>query len=104
MSTLRPAWAVPGGRVLADGLRLSLSKDGPPHVRAGALDAHIISASNDRVHIALPAGCPGGPTPIRVEPAGVELGSVLVARQMADGLHQVDSPAFDGVGRLFLTQ
>ena len=104
MSALRPAWAVPGGRVLVDGLRLTLSKDGPPRVRAGDLDAHVISASPARVHVALPADCPGGPTSIRVEPSGVELGSVLVARQMADGLHQVDSPAFDGVGRLFLTQ
>src|SRR6187401_2450583 len=104
MSALKPAWVVPGGRVLADGLQLSLSKDGPPRVRVGTHVAHVVSASPDRLHIAIPPDWPGGPTKVHVDPGESELGSVLVARQIAQGLHQVDNPAFDGLGRLFLTQ
>jgi len=104
MSALKPAWVVPGGRVLADGLQLTLSKDGPPRVRAGTHVAHVVSASPDRLHIGIPADCPGGPTKVHVDPGDSELGSILVARQIAQGLHQVDNPAFDGLGRLFLTQ
>ena len=104
MSALKPAWAVPGGRVLAEDLHLNLSKDGPPRVHVGAGLAHVVSASPSRLHFALPADCPAGPAAVRVDPGGVVLGSVLVAGQIAEGLHQVDNPAFDGLGRLFLTQ
>ena len=104
MPVPKPEWAVPGGRLLIEGLTLTLDRNRPPRVRVGSLDAHVLSASPNRLRITVPAGSPGGLTAIQTEPDGIDLGSVLVARQLADGLHQVDSPAFDGLGRLFLTQ
>ena len=41
---------------------------------------------------------------MRVETGGIEAGVILVARSIAEGLHQVDGPAFDGLGRLYVTR
>jgi len=102
--SVRPAWAVPGGRVLIDGADLPLAPDGPPSVRVGLHDAHVTAASHGALRLVIPAMASGGTMAIRV---GTELAapvaSVEVARPLATGLHQVDSPAFDGLGRLYVT-
>jgi DNA-binding beta-propeller fold protein YncE len=89
--------------VLLEGTDLPLDKNGPPRVTVGGLEAHVLSASPRRLRIVVPPGCDGGPATVKLEASGLELGTVHVARLLADGLHQVDSPAFDGLGRLYAT-
>ena len=104
-SSVRPAWAVPGGRVLLEGGQFSLLSDGPPPVRVGLHDTHVAAASHQSLRLVIPPAAEGGTMPIHVgasDAAGTA--SVEVARLLATGLHQVDSPAFDGLGRLYVTQ
>ena len=105
MSSVRPPWAVPGGRVLLEGGQFPLLSDGPPPVRVGLHDTHVAAASRQSLRLVIPPAAEGGTMPIHVgasDAAGTA--SVEVARLLATGLHQVDSPAFDGLGRLYVTQ
>jgi sugar lactone lactonase YvrE len=101
ISALRPQWVVPGGRVFVEGTDLPLDRNGPPRVRIGSEAAHVLSASSRRVRLAIPAGCDPGAASLRLDPGNVDAGTIHVARLLADGLHQVDNPAFDGLGRLY---
>jgi sugar lactone lactonase YvrE len=105
LSSVHPAWAIPGGRVLVDGHDLPLLPDGPPPVRVGVHDAHVTAASRQSIRLIVPASAGGGTMAISVGTEGDgSLASVEVAGLLATGLHQVDSPAFDGLGRLYVTQ
>jgi len=95
---------VPGGRVLLQGRHLPVPADGPPHLLVGEHDAHVVSASNTAIRFVVPAAAEGGPMTVRVDELPGVSAELLVARQLATGLHQVDSPVFDGLGRLYVTQ
>ena len=103
VSGVRPQWAVPGGRLVIDGQHLPIERHGPPRVTVGGLPAPVLAASSHRLRVQVPAGIDGGLAPIRIEPGGVDAGAVQVARPLATGLHLVDSPSFDGLGRLYAT-
>jgi sugar lactone lactonase YvrE len=103
LPTLHPRWAVPGGRVDIFGTALPVETHAPPRVFVADRPARVLSSSPARVRIAVPADAPGGSCPVRVEPGGVFAEPLLVARSIATGLHQVDNPAFDGLGRLYVT-
>jgi DNA-binding beta-propeller fold protein YncE len=103
VSAVRPQWAVPGGRLLIEGAHLPLEKHGPPRVTIGGVRAPVMAASSRRLRVQVPAGVDGGLAAIRIEPGGIEAGAVQVAQRLATGLHQVDNPAFDGLGRLYAT-
>jgi sugar lactone lactonase YvrE len=91
--------------VLVEGHDLPLLADGPPLVHVGLHEAHVTGASRQAIRLVVPGAAGGGTMPIRVGPEAVDsLASVEVARLLATGLHQVDSPAFDGLGRLYVTQ
>jgi sugar lactone lactonase YvrE len=60
-------------------------------------------ASARRLRVAVPAG-PSGEADIRIDGVDRVLGTVGVAHPVATGVHQVDSPAFDGLGRLYATE
>ncbi len=103
ITALRPQWAVPGGRLLVEGADLPVDRAGPPRVMVGGARAHVLMASAEQVRFIVPPSLEGGMAPIAIGPAGISAGSVQVARRLADDLHQVDNPAFDGLGRLFAT-
>ena len=97
-----PAAATPGGRVKILGEGFALADAGLPDVRVGDAQARVLSARASKLTLALPAGLPGGPAPVTV--AGAEGSTTIqVGARVADDLHQVDSPAFDAVGRLHVT-
>lgn len=98
-----PGWAVPGGRVAIEGGRFPLPPDGPPRVRIGGDDAHVVSAAADRLRVIVPAATEGGELAIRLQDLPSPIAHLQVARTLTAGVHQVDSPAFDRDGRLYLT-
>jgi sugar lactone lactonase YvrE len=72
-------------------------------VRLGSQEVRLVHGSPAELHVIVPAGLAGGSTPVRVdgvpgETAFVEIGSVVAA-----DVHQVDSPAFDRRGNLYVT-
>jgi sugar lactone lactonase YvrE len=86
--------------VVGDGFDVS----GPalPDVRIGDVPARAVAARATRLSVTVPPGLPGGVLPLTV--AGADGNAPLqVGRAIAEGLHQVDSPAFDAQGRLYVT-
>ncbi len=102
-ASITPAWAVPGGVVRLRGSLEPPTAAGPPRVFVGDVETRVLGSSARQLRFAVPSGTAGGLLPVRVEPGMLDAGSILVARPVATGLHQVDSPAFDGLGRLYVT-
>ena len=100
-----PGWAVPGSRILLqdDGDSFPFPASGPPRVRVGPDEAHVVAASIRQLRVVVPPTAEGSSVididgvPPALKP------TVEVARVLTTGVHQVDSPAFDGVGRLYVT-
>jgi sugar lactone lactonase YvrE len=104
ITSVRPNWVVPGGRVLISGSHLPVPADGPPHVLVGTDDAYVVAASRDRLRVIVPAGAPGGTMPLRIDELPGETAYLEVARPIATGMQLVDSPAFGADGSLYVTQ
>lgn len=101
-AAVRPAWAVPGSHILIESANLPIPPDGPPHVRVGGQPAHVLMASSRAIRVSIPAGVEGTAA-IDIEGAPEVTGAVDVATVLTTGVHQVDSPTFDGLGRLYVT-
>jgi len=74
-----------------------------PDVHIGALSARVVRASRQSLCALIPEGLPGGRTPIRVGATAGETAFIVLGATTATGLHQVDNPAFDRDGNLYLT-
>ncbi|CAN5880445.1 hypothetical protein BH18ACI5_BH18ACI5_10740 [soil metagenome] len=98
---VRPLWALEGGRLELTGSGFTV--DPLPDVRVGGLPARISSVSSGALAITVPSGLEGGRTPIRIDTAPGETAYVEIGAPLATGLHQVDNPAFDSVGNLYVT-
>jgi sugar lactone lactonase YvrE len=98
---VRPLWAVEGARltILGDGFSL----DPLPDIRIGGAPARSVSASAHALSVTVPSGLDGGRTSIRIDTAPGETAYVEVGAPLATGLHQVDNPAFDPDGNLYVT-
>jgi len=103
ISAIRPGWAVPGAAVSIDGIHLPMPASGPPHVLVGALDARVMSASHRALRLLVPSESEGGTLAVRIDELPGETAYLQVARVIASGIHQVDSPAFGLDGRLYCT-
>jgi len=94
--------ACPGGSVLVEGD--DLIADGVvPEVRLGDDMVPVEFAGRRTLRIRVPSTSEGGVLPLRIgHGTGV---SVLleIGRTVATGVNQVDSPAFDRAGRLYVT-
>ena len=79
--------------------------DGPalPEVRIGEERARVVFASPTAIGAVVPAPQEGGRTVVRVEGVPGDSGHVNIAASFATGLHQVDNPAFDAEGNLYVT-
>lgn len=99
---IEPAWAIEGARVTLRGRHFPI--DGPvlPAVRVGGADARVVMAAPGRMGLLVPAGLARGRHAVSVEGVGgrvfLDLGTPV-----ATGLHQVDNPAFDAQGALYVT-
>jgi IPT/TIG domain len=99
---VHPLWAVEGGRVTITGRGFNLDPR-PPEVRLGGQVAQLAHASSESLTVIVPSGLDGGRTPIRVDSAPLETAYVDIGAPIATGVHQVDNPAFDRQGNLFVT-
>lgn len=95
---------MPGASVVVSGIHLPLGADGPPHVLVGPHDARVLAASRQSLRLTIPVASEGGTTSIRIDELPGETAYIEVARVLATGVHQVDSPVFDRLGRLYATQ
>lgn len=102
ISAVRPLWAVEGGRVTITGSGFVVDPS-LPEVLVGGLPARLASASPHELTAIVPAGLDGGHTPIRIDEVPGETAYVDIGAPLATGLHQVDSPAFDDDGNLYVT-
>jgi sugar lactone lactonase YvrE len=102
-AAISPRWAAPGGRITLDGGPFPLVAGGPPRVSVGDEPAHVLMASAGRLRVMVPQGA-SGDADVRIDGVDEAIGTVRVATSLATGVHQVDSPAFDGLGRLYATE
>lgn len=102
IASVRPLWAVEGGRLTITGSGFSIDPQ-LPEVRIGGTAARIATASTTALTAIVPAGLDGGHVPVRVDDAPGETAYVEVGAPLATGLHLVDNPAFDRQGNLYVT-
>jgi sugar lactone lactonase YvrE len=93
---------VEGGRVTISGTGFAVDPE-LPHVLIGNSLARLTTASPSSLTAVVPAGLEGGHMPIRIDEVPGETAYVEIGVPLATGLHQVDSPAFDSHGNLFVT-
>jgi sugar lactone lactonase YvrE len=101
ISAVRPLWAVEGGRLTISGSAFAV--DPLPQVTMGGVPARLSSASPQELAAIVPPGLDGGHTSVRIDEAPGETAYVEIGAPLATGLHQVDNPAFDANGNLFVT-
>lgn len=103
LDSVSPAYAIEGGRVSLHGGGFAV--DGPqlPSVSVGQQPARVVFASPTRLDLIVPSE-PSLAGPQDVQVLGIEGAVTLnLGAPIATGLHQVDSPAIDAAGNLFLT-
>ena len=101
VTSIEPLFACAGGRVSIRGRDL-WSGEGQPGLWLGDMPIRVSAASPTTLTFRVPADAAGGRMPLRIGPAA-DVGFLEVARLIAAGVHQVDSPAFDREGRLYVT-
>jgi sugar lactone lactonase YvrE len=103
IAAIHPAWALPGARVAITGPHLPLPAEGFPHVSIGGVEARVVGASANAIRVVVPATTERGRLTVRIDELPGEITSLQVGHALTTGLHQVDSPAFDAQGRLYVT-
>jgi sugar lactone lactonase YvrE len=102
ISAVHPLWAVEGGALTIEGTGFSLDPE-LPEVRIGGVPARLSLASERSLTAVVPRGLDGGRTPVRVDDVPGETAYVDIGAPLATGLHQVDNPAYDLDGNLYVT-
>ncbi len=102
ISAVHPLWAVEGGRVAIEGTGFIVDPV-LPRVMIGGIPARLASASSTQLAAMVPAGLDGGHTTVRLEEVPGETAYVEIGAPLATGLHQVDSPAIDPAGNVYVT-
>jgi sugar lactone lactonase YvrE len=102
ISAVHPLWAVEGGLVTIEGSDLPIEPV-LPQVTIGGVPARLTTASPSSVTAIVPPGLEGGHTAIRIDEFAGETAYVEIGAPLATGLHQVDSPAIDAEGNVYVT-
>ena len=103
ITSVHPLLAVAGGRVTIEGTDLIADEFDLPEVILGSETARVVCASRRALSVIVPSGLEGGRTPVRVGGVVGETAFVEIGAPVATGLHQVDNPAIDRAGHLYLT-
>jgi sugar lactone lactonase YvrE len=100
ITSVRPLKAAEGGRITIDGT--GLPNEPLPGVTVAGVEARVAFASPTRLVFVVPPDLEPGPAPIRIDGVADEDYALTIAGEWATGLHQVDNPAFDAAGNLFV--
>lgn len=100
ITAVMPQRAVAGGRITIRGR--GFDPESLEHVAVGGTQARVTFASSERLGVVVPTELEGGTMAVRIG-ASRHPGEVVVGSTWATGLHQVDNPAFDAAGNLFVT-
>ena len=98
-----PVRVIAGGRVWLRGSGFPPPASPRDECSIGGMPAHIVFAAPDRVALEIPIGLEGGATEIKAPWLPGRTPFVQVGVQVATGLHQVDNPAIDAEGRIYVT-
>jgi glucose/arabinose dehydrogenase len=100
--SVHPAWAVEGARVTVRGPHFEVRGAHLPAVSVGGVEARVVMGATTRLTFLVPPALARGPQPVTVD--GVTGRAVLhVGTALTTGIHQVDNPAIDADGYVFLT-
>jgi hypothetical protein len=102
VQAIEPEYACPGGMVTLLGSALSAGGD-PPRITLDDVSAPPVFVSPSRLSVRVPPDLGGGRYAVCLDGSPSRSVSLVVARVLATGVHQVDSPAFDDEGLLYLT-
>jgi len=100
---LDPQAATPGGRLAISGSGFDVRLGHVPAVVLGGVKARVVRASSRQLVVELAESTPGGPQSLAIEGVDGATLVVVVATVLTTSVHQVDSPVFDGQGRLYAT-
>jgi sugar lactone lactonase YvrE len=102
VTAIHPRKAVEGGRIAIHGADFPVDAR-LPDVRIADRVARVVFASSTRLEVIVPTGIgKSGAATVNVDGVASEA-FVEVAGPFATGLHQVDNPAFDRDGNLYVT-
>ena len=98
-----PLRVVEGGRLWLRGAGLPVPTAHEDLCLIGGVPARAVFAAPDRMAVEVPAGLDGGHTEVKVPWLPGATLFVDVGVMLATGLHQVDNPAVDRQGRVYVT-
>jgi len=101
IALVRPPRAVNGGRVTVDGTGFDVAD--LLRIPVGSVEERVAFASSRRIVVSISAECDAGRVPIAIPGVPRGASDVSIGELWATGLHQVDSPAFDAAGNLFVS-
>jgi sugar lactone lactonase YvrE len=103
LTALDPLRVIDGGRLWLRGRDLPVPESADEMCLVGGRPARVLFAAADRMAVETPAGLDGGTTEVKVPWLPGSTLFVDVGTALATGLHQVDSPAIDAEGRVYVT-
>jgi sugar lactone lactonase YvrE len=103
LTGLEPLRVVEGGRLWLRGAGLPVPTAHENLCVIGGVPARATFAAPDRMAVEVPTGLDGGRTEVKVPWLPGTTLYVDVAVPLATGLHQVDNPAIDRLGRVYVT-
>jgi sugar lactone lactonase YvrE len=103
LTGLDPLRVVEGGRLWLRGVGLPVPTAHEDLCFIGGVSARAVFATVDRMAVRVPEGLEGGRTEVKVPWLPGATLYVEVGVMLATGLHQVDNPAVDPEGRVYVT-
>jgi len=104
VSAVLPPRAIPGGRVTLIGSGFPIDQVNPTEVSVRGKAARAVLASPRKLSFLVPPDVSdGGPAAVRIGQSVDDAAVVHIAGPIATGLHQVDNPAVDRQGHVYLT-
>ncbi len=103
MDDVLPSAALPLGEVEVTGVYLGPHEFGLPVVHVDGESAHVLMSRPTRLAFRVPENASTGLIELRTPAGAANAAAVRIARQMADGLHPVTSPAVSRSGMVYAT-
>lgn len=103
LTALEPLRVIAGGRLWLRGSGFPVPMSHEELCTIEGVAARAVFVAADRMAIDVPAGLAGGHTEVRVPWLPGATLYVDVGVELATGLHQVDNPAIDSQGRVYVT-